>query len=1380
MDMDVEMDVDLDVGFDLSMTKDDLLLSTLTPSPSCTSLYQLYQDRRCMTTTITTTTTTTTVTTNSAPSSPVAPIPASNTLSAHSQRDDSDLITANRRNSTCHSYNNNERSSSETLSVSMPDLGLVSEGPYLFVFDMAVSLYFPIRAMILFVLGFVFSLVIDHLQTQHHLIQYPTQTAAFSNMYRLWDTASWLPPTCGAAAVLIGTIYPLGDYLWWGQRVNRNHRDWSSVMRCFGGFIGVNYAASKLPWTSSLQVSCTLALISVGLWFWFDRTFHGFVISLIVASAGTLVAYFLVANGWYSFTRADVFGVGSWIPCILYSSSVCFGSIGRQLDVVPEAWSRKDSCINSHHYKYITYTDPGAMAATMANNSSSATSKPPVDADELFMKLSVPELNVYERRTRQDIENKKQELRMMVGERYRDLIGAADCIVRMKETALSVQDNIARMRSSCDIHSLKRNVAAKTKKAQSGAMDDMKKSLYTSAAQIKLLADVPEQIWRNMENHSYLTASRLYLISKAIYKNLNADAVEASSQSVKVMETFPVVGRQWDAVSHFKTQILQKSHAHLKNADKSDLDVIETMCAVMLLDDMTMKDMFALLLTQRREAIREALEVQPQQQGASGGSDVIAGQIVKAIEILKATLFHVSGVFLEPGESSLAAVSPLERHLRSLQQNFSTPPPIAASNDGYLAMDGSVATLPDASSSILQPAAQINSTMTTASSVIPKLYPTTPNIHLLVRYLPESVQNFTPFIHLEGSRAVFSQQDVIQGVKTWVEDVSKVFGGGFETLLQQVHTNAALVAIRASVWGSLQVDEFAGLSSMNRDLSSSGVKKRRANAWKGVCQTLLGEPFSIWDRILRAGFTKTFQDIIVFSLEDLSLQPERLLRPRLGELDREEDPNHDVGKFIWNDTAVTKGAILPTATEPLIQRIREYVDGKTDLVAQATGAFESKLIAIREDQEKALVLDREALLGQLLVETSGDDGLEEDEIEELDRDGGLWDLFGARRDTRELVEFYQRQTVECIKAYTLGLKKLVVEAVRKPEKARNTVQAMDRAMTVGRVASGVAAMGWTLQRLLAPPRDRSSSLNFAQARASQASVDAQVQDLLQGLGGVYLTAHEAWIESVEWLLTRGVRHYLRDSSWTDLATLAWEPMTSATSASATSSPMGSGRRGSPLVSSGLGSSGAGSGAKAGDEAKTLLPFHGSTRIVTALHQVVQEMHRIGTGFMKPELIEKLTVKLALVTFRALDTFLNDVVVDGSTELTPEEAENKVVLSEKGALQLLFDAKFLGLVFSTAVEKDVELGVVQKTVLNRIRGFIDPINLATFEKPLDVNAERQYSRVAVLLGLLVQLNPVDSKRKMNVIEQSPHVFAMAPLTARFTLLPIGQRMTGRVV
>ncbi|KAG0055102.1 Insulin-induced protein 1 protein [Gryganskiella cystojenkinii] len=306
-----------------------------------------------MTTTITTTTTTTTTTT-SAPTTPVSP---ENTNASSYRRgissdqgsiSGSSSVTEQGLEDYCGHHvkpDDGEDDGYMSLLSLLSGFRLVSDGPYLFLFDVTISLYFPIRALILFALGFAFSLVIDHLQTQHHLIEYP------SNIHQLWDTASWLPPTCGASAVLIGTIYPLGDYLWWGKRVNRNGRDWSSVMRCIGGFIGVNYAASKLPWTSSLQVSCTLALISVGLWFWFDRTVHGFVISLLVATMGTLVAYLLVLNGWYSFTRADFFGVGSWIPCILYSSSVCFGSIGRQLDVVPEAWYQQNSTVQSHHLK---------------------------------------------------------------------------------------------------------------------------------------------------------------------------------------------------------------------------------------------------------------------------------------------------------------------------------------------------------------------------------------------------------------------------------------------------------------------------------------------------------------------------------------------------------------------------------------------------------------------------------------------------------------------------------------------------------------------------------------------------------------------------------------------------------------------------------------------------------------------------------------------------------------------------------------------------------------------------------------------------------------------------------------------------------------------
>jgi len=231
----MDLEVDLDVGFDISMAKDDLLLSTLTPSSSSSSLYKMLEQphlyRRGIAYTMTTITTTTTTTTTTG-SPPISPTAAEAAPARSSGRDDFGFFPASfhhpeeegAEDPMDDEYMYEDEDILEPVQL-LSGLGLVPEGPYLFLFDKALSLYYPIRALILFVLGFLFSVVIDHLQTEHHMIEYP------SGISQLWETASWLPPTCGAAAVLVGTIYPLGDYLWWGQRVDRNNRDWSSVIR---------------------------------------------------------------------------------------------------------------------------------------------------------------------------------------------------------------------------------------------------------------------------------------------------------------------------------------------------------------------------------------------------------------------------------------------------------------------------------------------------------------------------------------------------------------------------------------------------------------------------------------------------------------------------------------------------------------------------------------------------------------------------------------------------------------------------------------------------------------------------------------------------------------------------------------------------------------------------------------------------------------------------------------------------------------------------------------------------------------------------------------------------------------------------------------------
>ncbi|KXS20067.1 hypothetical protein M427DRAFT_401290 [Gonapodya prolifera JEL478] len=123
-----------------------------------------------------------------------------------------------------------------------------------------------------------------------------------------------------------------------GQSIRDRAGDWGTVMRCCGGVIGLNYAASKLPWTSPTQLSLLLALLAVAIWFLFDRTIQGFALSASMSTLGTIVAFGLASQGLVSFTHADFLSIRSTIPSIFFSACICFGSVGRNLSIVPSEW----------------------------------------------------------------------------------------------------------------------------------------------------------------------------------------------------------------------------------------------------------------------------------------------------------------------------------------------------------------------------------------------------------------------------------------------------------------------------------------------------------------------------------------------------------------------------------------------------------------------------------------------------------------------------------------------------------------------------------------------------------------------------------------------------------------------------------------------------------------------------------------------------------------------------------------------------------------------------------------------------------------------------------------------------------------------------------
>lgn len=69
--------------------------------------------------------------------------------------------------------------------------------------------------------------------------------------------------------------------------------------------------------------------------------------------------------------------------------------------------------------------------------------------DSLFVHFNVREVRTVEERASKEAEAKREELRTMVGDRYRDLLGAADSIVRMRKASETLLDDLNEVKRHC-------------------------------------------------------------------------------------------------------------------------------------------------------------------------------------------------------------------------------------------------------------------------------------------------------------------------------------------------------------------------------------------------------------------------------------------------------------------------------------------------------------------------------------------------------------------------------------------------------------------------------------------------------------------------------------------------------------------------------------------------------------------------------------------------------------------------------------------------------------------------------------------------------------------------------------------------------------------
>lgn len=231
-----------------------------------------------------------------------------------------------------------------------------------------------------------------------------------------------------------------------------------------------------------------------------------------------------------------------------------------------------------------------------------------IDPDELFAKCTIPEVKAKQVQLRSDAEAKQEELRVMVGERYRDLLQASTSIISMSKSARRVQEAFQETKYAI---ASRQQPSRENRTSNVGKEDSHLQTLQVLSAHIKLLLDAPEHLWRLIEREKYFHATWLFMLARVVHRALSHDDDQDEdswlNQGVNIMEQFPLIQRQWETISHFRSQIVHRATLSLRIHEKSPEDTCATILTLHILESRPLTDTLTTYLSQRMRTMHTSV-----------------------------------------------------------------------------------------------------------------------------------------------------------------------------------------------------------------------------------------------------------------------------------------------------------------------------------------------------------------------------------------------------------------------------------------------------------------------------------------------------------------------------------------------------------------------------------------------------------------------------------------------------------------------------------------------------------------------------------------------------------------------------------------------------
>ncbi|XP_027547208.1 conserved oligomeric Golgi complex subunit 1 isoform X4 [Neopelma chrysocephalum] len=505
------------------------------------------------------------------------------------------------------------------------------------------------------------------------------------------------------------------------------------------------------------------------------------------------------------------------------------------------------------------------------------------EAEALFEAHTAAELRAVERRLRAGIEQKREELRQMVGERYRDLIEAADTIAEMRRSA---------ERLLGAVRGLQRGGSARPDPPAT-VTPPAQRGFYGAAAQLKLLLEVPEQVWGAVEGGRYLPAARLHLLGAHLRRQLQLDAPRARSSPV--LARFPILLRQVAAASHLRSTILQESKALLRSRAVSDQAVAEALCAIMLLEDSSPRQALADFLLARKMAIQQLLN-QPHH-GAG-----IKAQVCSLMELLTTTLYQAHALFYTVPEGT-------------------APDPALPCGLLFSTLESTTGQHPAGRGGVLEEDLKLSSWF---------------------KYLPESVVEFQPALRTLAHP--ISQEHLRETLQQWISMCSDDIRAGVSSLLVYVRSMKGLAGIRDAVWELLSSES----GSHSWEAVCRRLLDRPVSLWEDLLQQLFLDRLQTLTKEGFDSISSSSKQLLALALQELEV------KPGSSALSKQIQLEHNVALFLWSegpgdlpaDAAwVSVGQRGPFARSGLAMKARAL----TPCVQSFCSALDSKLKARLDD-----------------------------------------------------------------------------------------------------------------------------------------------------------------------------------------------------------------------------------------------------------------------------------------------------------------------------------------------------------------------------------------------------------------------------------------------